>query len=822
MNAGQTVKCPKCGASMPSGGGVGGVCPRCMLAFAFEAEGEDTGTAMSRKFPALTPDPPLAGQFGPFMVRSVLGKGGMGEVYSATQTALAREVALKVLPKRLAKDLEFTERFQREARAMASLSHAHIVSVYEFGCIDGRFYYAMERVEGTSLRALLQQRRLAPAQALRIIQQVCDALSYAHAKGIVHRDIKPENILIDSEGNAKLADFGLAKILRPEGRQVALTGTMEVLGTLAYAAPEQIKNAKGVDHRADLYSLGVVIYEMLTGELPSGTWLPPSKRAPVDPRMDDLVLKALATLPEDRWQNASEIKEEATQCTLRVVSSGIPIVPVRKKPPSRVTPAVRVTAAPPSPATPAATPPRFPLAAAAILGVVALAAGLGIAALSKGGAPANPTHVATAPPPDPGVPTPHVDPTHVDSTPPVNPPVDPPHADPTPPVDPPVDPPHVDSTPPVDPPVDPPHVDPTPPVDPSPVHDDRTKWSYNFASDAQLLDWAVLPVGLDPARGAYGMRVVNGSGFVRNGEVRFFQALQGDSSVEARIWIVSDAPYKFGVAVGGYVWSIRDGDRTVLVAPSGQELASHPASKLVHGQKGTGKLEIAGGQIRAWMEGKAEFDMPLPEPARVANPTLYARQDTLIGFDDVEVLGTASQASTAAVNAEQGLRSSIGASRPLEKAVLLLDEHGEPMLSEHGNPMARTSGTSNKTSDGLNLYGEKTGPKGPATLMMPARPDLRFRMRYRFEKGSEADLVMATGNPTRTTKFTIPADPPKQWRELEVISIGSMTRCVVDGNIVLLPVEANPPNGAQESVTLVVRCGSVTVGATTRESIGQR
>ncbi len=389
--------CPKCGKPMPNGAEVGGVCPKCMLEFAFEGDDSE----LSKRFPSLKEDPPLTGQFGPYRILSVLGRGGMGVVYAAQQIALQRKVALKVLPKNLARDIEFTERFQREAKAMASLSHRHLVSVYDFGCLDGRFYYAMEHVEGTSLRELLHEQKLTTEHALRMIPQICDALHFAHQRGIVHRDIKPENILVDREGNAKIADFGLAKIIDPGRKTMSLTGTMEVLGTLSYAAPEQLQNARGVDHRADLYSLGVMMYEMLTGDLPVEGCKPPSKRVAVDPRMDAVVKRALEKSPQDRWQDAAQIKEEATRCTAILVDGRLetPRPPVaapparpsaaRKKPSSS---AVRAVASAPSPtaatrigtATPVPAQRRgFPMAAAALLGVAALGVGLLAAVLSK-------------------------------------------------------------------------------------------------------------------------------------------------------------------------------------------------------------------------------------------------------------------------------------------------------------------------------------------------------------------------------------------------------------------------------------------------------
>src|SRR5262249_43923580 len=146
--------------------------------------------------------------------------------------------------------------------------------------------------------------------ALRVIPQVCDALQYAHDEGFVHRDIKPENILVDSKGRVKIADFGLARLVGLTPTYLTLTGSAEVMGTLYYMAPEQLKRPHAVDHRADLYSLAVVFYEMLTGDLPVGRFAPPSQRAGVDGRLDPIVLRALAREPEQRHQDAAQIKRE--------------------------------------------------------------------------------------------------------------------------------------------------------------------------------------------------------------------------------------------------------------------------------------------------------------------------------------------------------------------------------------------------------------------------------------------------------------------------------------------------------------------------------
>jgi serine/threonine protein kinase len=286
----------------------GDLCPKCMAGF---AQKSTEPTAPPEELP-LKPGQTFHG----LEIIELLGKGGMGVVYKARQPALDRMVALKILPQKMALDPDFQNRFIREAKALGSLSHPNIVAVYDFGADGGLFFFAMEFVDGTNLRQILRDRKLSPEQALKIVPQLCDALEYAHGEGVVHRDIKPENILLDRKGRVKIADFGLAKLV---GADVAaagmLTVTNMVMGTPHYMAPEQVENPKSVDHRADIYAIGVVFYEMLTGELPIGRFELPSKKVQVDVRLDDVVLKALEKSPERRYQNAGDVKEAVTRAT---------------------------------------------------------------------------------------------------------------------------------------------------------------------------------------------------------------------------------------------------------------------------------------------------------------------------------------------------------------------------------------------------------------------------------------------------------------------------------------------------------------------------
>ena len=252
----------------------------------------------------------MASYFPELEILDLVGRGGMGVVYRARQKRLDRLVALKILSPSVGKDPAFAERFTREALALARLNHPNIVAVYDFGQTGDLFYFLMEYVDGLSLRRLLDTGKLAPAEALAIVPQICEALQYAHDAGIIHRDIKPENILLDKQGRVKIADFGLAKLMGRTPGDMTLTGVDQVMGTPHYMAPEQMERPQAVDHRADIYSLGVVFYQMLTGELPLGRFAPPSRIVQIDVRLDEVVLRALEKEPERRYQQASEMKTE--------------------------------------------------------------------------------------------------------------------------------------------------------------------------------------------------------------------------------------------------------------------------------------------------------------------------------------------------------------------------------------------------------------------------------------------------------------------------------------------------------------------------------
>jgi len=336
-------KCPECGADLP-GNAPKGLCPKCLMKAGMHVRSEDQtedcvdiGDSPDTTSPThngfVPPDTKeLAEQFPQLEIIELLGQGGMGAVYKARQKQLDRLVALKILPPEAGQSEAFAERFTREARSLAKLNHPQITTVHDFGRTErGLYYFLMEFVDGTDLRRVIQAGGLTSEQALAIVPQVCEALHYAHKKGIVHRDIKPENILLDKDGNIKIADFGLARLLDKPTSAYTLTQSGQRMGTPHYMAPEQIEHPQEVDHRADIYSLGVVFYEMLTGELPIGRFAPPSKKVHVDVRLDEIVLHTLEKEPELRYQHASEIKTDVETVSSKGREVGGPRTAVEAK-----------------------------------------------------------------------------------------------------------------------------------------------------------------------------------------------------------------------------------------------------------------------------------------------------------------------------------------------------------------------------------------------------------------------------------------------------------------------------------------------------------
>ena len=322
--------CPRCGSALDPAASQN-PCPRCLFSAAM-APTQPGGTTPKPSEP-LSPAA-LAPHFPQLEILECLGRGGMGVVYKARQKALNRFVALKILAPERSTDPGFAERFTAEARTLASLNHPNIVTIHDFGESGGFYHLVMEYVDGVNLRQAMTAGRFTPEQALAIVPPVCEALQYAHDHGVVHRDIKPENLLLDQQGRVKVADFGIAKLLGsataggpgttaadtvpvnapPAGAVGPDTLGASAAGTPQYMAPEQ--RARGpVDHRADIYSLGVVLYELLTGETPKTSLEAPSRKIQIDVRLDEVVLRALAVAPELRFPTATEFRTRVEALT---------------------------------------------------------------------------------------------------------------------------------------------------------------------------------------------------------------------------------------------------------------------------------------------------------------------------------------------------------------------------------------------------------------------------------------------------------------------------------------------------------------------------
>jgi serine/threonine-protein kinase len=291
-------------------------------------------------------------RFGPYELRDLVGRGAMGEVYRAHDTVRGRTVALKRLPADLANDRSYTARFRRESELLARLREPHVIPIHDFGEIDGRLYIDMRLVEGIDLGSLLQRDGpLEPARAVAVIEQVAGALDAAHHDGLVHRDVKPSNVLIDESGGREfvyLIDFGIAR--HNDGNKLTASGAL--VGTATYMAPERFSG--GGDHRVDVYAAGCLFYEMLTGEQPFPGDLPaqiyahlhrtpprPSTNGtPVPAALDEVIGRAMAKVPDQRYAMAGEMAAAA-----RRALDGKPVAAAPAGAPPPEPAAVRVPAA---------------------------------------------------------------------------------------------------------------------------------------------------------------------------------------------------------------------------------------------------------------------------------------------------------------------------------------------------------------------------------------------------------------------------------------------------------------------------------------------
>ena len=297
-------RCPNCDIRCDVSCFVAGAlarCGHCNVRFEVQREDSKPPPPPAPKQPE-SPFPALDG----FLVHERIGQGGMGEVFRCTRVSDNKPVAVKILTPQMAAVPDYVRRFGREAAAMAQLDHPGIVRLVGRGKAGGHVFIAMELIEGTSLRLWAHKNRPTARQLAKLLAQVAHALAYAHARAVVHRDLKPDNVLVTADLRTKVLDFGLAG-LHSEGAE-CLTQSHVAMGTANYMAPEQRKDAKRADHRADLYSFGVMAYELLTGELPVGRFPPPTKVVSgLDARWDALIERCLELEPAARPHSALEL-----------------------------------------------------------------------------------------------------------------------------------------------------------------------------------------------------------------------------------------------------------------------------------------------------------------------------------------------------------------------------------------------------------------------------------------------------------------------------------------------------------------------------------
>lgn len=256
-------------------------------------------------------------RIGEYLLIGKIGQGGAAEIYKARQESLDRDVAVKILSSNFSDDPEIVRRFERESKVIAKLNHPNIVNVIDKGSTGGRYYFIMNYIDGTSLREVIDSKKVSLKVKMEMIVQVCKALDYAHNNGVIHRDIKPTNVLIDRQGNALVADFGIAQIVGvPE---TEMTSSDMIMGTLAYMSPEQKLSSTNVDQTTDIYATGVMIYEILIGKKPLGRFKLPSEiNSSIPKEYDSIISKCLASEAKDRYQRAVELKD----AVLEVITNG--------------------------------------------------------------------------------------------------------------------------------------------------------------------------------------------------------------------------------------------------------------------------------------------------------------------------------------------------------------------------------------------------------------------------------------------------------------------------------------------------------------------
>ncbi|MFT5883419.1 MAG: serine/threonine protein kinase, partial [Crocinitomicaceae bacterium] len=266
---------------------------------------------MSQGFQPPTPEE-LNHFFPAYEVTDFIAQGGMGAVFRATQISLDRPVAIKILPHEMGLDPEFSSSFETEAKAMAMLNHPNLVKVFDFGNIEGILYIVMELAPGRSLFDSVHGKSVEMSEASRLISDMCRGLEHAHNAGLIHRDIKPANVLVDDSARPKIVDFGLARPLS----NTHTGGT--IYGTKGYTAPEVLTDPRNIDQRADIFSVGAMLYELLTGQMPPDPYVPASSLSDSDTAFDTIILKAIHPQRSLRYSNAGEMADELDELAARL------------------------------------------------------------------------------------------------------------------------------------------------------------------------------------------------------------------------------------------------------------------------------------------------------------------------------------------------------------------------------------------------------------------------------------------------------------------------------------------------------------------------
>jgi serine/threonine protein kinase len=309
---GNQKKCPQCGVVLV----LSDLCPNCLLKHGLK--GSSAGGIEPFGLPSIESLAEVMRGVEPI---EFIGRGGMAAVYKARRSN--QIVAVKVMVPQAADSISVYHRFTREARALGRLNHRNVVRIYEFEPAGNFPYFAMDFVDGSSLRQKLESGPLDLCDAVPLFLQLCDGLEHVHENDIIHRDIKPGNLLVDKGGRLKIADFGLAKLIGGAGASDEWeTVDGGVMGTWPYMAPEQLENPRAVDHRADIYSAAVVFYRMLTGGLPLGRFPAPSEKTKVDPSLDEVLFRALEKDVALRYQDIGEFKQAVEAVVFNEIEPG--------------------------------------------------------------------------------------------------------------------------------------------------------------------------------------------------------------------------------------------------------------------------------------------------------------------------------------------------------------------------------------------------------------------------------------------------------------------------------------------------------------------